>query len=126
MTGRKRADLGFTDALENLDIGEFKPRRTPVRRPAAALTGQAAEAAGFRSREPKAEALPHEPLEEARPAQQRRRRTGRNMQFNLKAKPETIAAYCALADRMGWGLGETLEKAVDLLEAEYGDRSGGT
>jgi hypothetical protein len=32
---------------------------------------------------------------------------------------ETIAAYCALADRMGWGLGETLEKAVALLEERY-------
>jgi hypothetical protein len=29
-------------------------------------------------------------------------------------------AYCAMADRMGWGLGETLEKAVELLEERYG------
>ena len=29
-------------------------------------------------------------------------------------------AYCALADRMGWGLGEALEKAVELLEERYG------
>ncbi len=35
-------------------------------------------------------------------------------------RPETIAAYCALADRMNWGLGETLEKAVELLEERYG------
>lgn len=49
----------------------------------------------------------------------RRRRTGRNAQFNLKAKPETIEAYCAIADAQGWGLGETLEKAVELLEQEY-------
>ena len=50
----------------------------------------------------------------------RRRRTGRNVQFNLKARPETIDAYCALADAMGWGLGETLEYAVALLQREYG------
>jgi hypothetical protein len=41
------------------------------------------------------------------------------VQLNLKARPETIEAYCALADRMGWGLGETLEKAVELLEKHY-------
>ncbi|GLK63677.1 hypothetical protein GCM10017635_11480 [Paracoccus kondratievae] len=50
----------------------------------------------------------------------RRRRTGRSAQFNLKAKPITIEAFCAVADRQGWGLGETLEKAVELLEREYG------
>ena len=49
----------------------------------------------------------------------RRRRTGRNAQFNLKAKPETIETFCAIADRQGWGLGETLEKAVELLAREY-------
>ena len=49
----------------------------------------------------------------------RRRRTGRNAQFNLKARPETIAAFCAVADQQGWGLGETLEYAVTLLEREY-------
>jgi hypothetical protein len=49
----------------------------------------------------------------------RRRRTGRNAQFNLKARPETIEAFCAVADLNGWGLGETLEKAVALLQREY-------
>jgi len=42
-------------------------------------------------------------------------RTGRNAQFNIKARPETIQAYCDIADENGWGLGETLEYAVDLL-----------
>jgi hypothetical protein len=50
----------------------------------------------------------------------RRRRTGRNAQFNLKARPETIAAFCAVADARGWGLGETLEQAVALLQREHG------
>ncbi|MEM9234900.1 MAG: stability/partitioning determinant, partial [Pseudomonadota bacterium] len=54
-----------------------------------------------------------------KPRQQRRRRTGRNAQFNIKAKPETIEAFCAIADAQGWGIGETLEKAVELLEREY-------
>jgi len=120
--GRDRIDLGFGDPLDDLDLTEFKPRHAPVARPESGETSRAAEAAGFRSRESK--------MPDAQPGgaggapQQRRRRTGRNAQFNLKARPETIAAYCALADRMGWGLGETLEKAVELLEERYGQADG--
>ena len=53
----------------------------------------------------------------------RRRRTGRNAQFNLKARPETIEQFCAVADAQGWGLGETLEQAVVLLERAFGATS---
>ena len=137
---KERADLGFSDALDDLDLSEFKPK--PVRaandRPSKAVAAKAAEASGFKSREAKpAKKEVAEPTTIAPEAvvagqgattapkvpesiQQRRRRTGRNAQFNLKARPETIDAYCALADRMGWGLGETLERAVALLEKEYG------
>jgi hypothetical protein len=116
--GRDRADLGFGDPLDDLDLSEFKPRPAPTPRPQTGETSQAAAAAGFRSREPKAS----ESLDgrAGGTTTQRRRRTGRNAQFNLKARPETIEAYCAVADRMGWGLGETLEKAVELLEERYG------
>ena len=72
------------------------------------MAAEAAAAAGFKSREapsPKGE--------------QRRRRTGRNVQFNIKARAETIEAFCAIADAQGWGLGETLEQAVALLEKAY-------
>ncbi len=116
--GRDRADLGFGDALNDLDLSEFKPRQAPVSRPPSGETSRAAEAAGFRSREPKGTENAVGGAGEG--ARQRRRRTGRTAQFNLKARPETIATYCALADRMGWGLGETLEKAVELLEERYG------
>ena len=93
-----------------------KPCQAPVIRPHSEETSRAAEAAGFRSREPKGT----ENQTGCTP-QLRRLRTGRNAKFNLKARPETIAAYCALADRMGRGLGETLEKAVDLLEERYSE-----
>lgn len=136
---RERANLGFSDVLNDLDLSTFTPRspRTPKDRKARAATLEAAEAAGFKSREPKPAAelpakvpaaLPDAPKAGQGGAvapgtpeaiQQRRRRTGRNVQLNLKARPETIEAYCALADRMGWGLGETLEKAVELLEKHY-------
>jgi hypothetical protein len=115
---RDRADIGFSDALDGFDPADWAPapaKPKPPRLPAAE-TRKAAEATGFRSREAPAPAAgagePSPPL--------RRRRTGRNAQFNLKAQPQTIAAYCAIADAHGWGLGETLEHAVALLEREYG------
>lgn len=116
---KERADLGFSGSLDQFNPDEWKP--TPPKRTQApadkAATIKAAAAAGFSSREPK----PVQSQQEAAPPP-RRRRTGRNAQLNLKARPETIAAFCAIADQQGWGLGETLEKAVELLEREHGRR----
>ena len=110
-----RADLGFGDELESFDPSEWTPKaaRAANDRPQAEATREAAKAAGFQSRE----ATPVE-----REAKPRRRRTGRNAQFNIKARPETIEAFCAIADAQGWGIGETLEQAVALLEREYPNR----
>lgn len=107
---RNRADLGFAASLQALDLTGLTGR-LPAR-PPPALVERAAAATGFVSREPKAA--------QAGDAGPRRRRTGRSVQFNLKARPETVAAYVAIADRMGWGLAETLEQAVQLLQREYG------
>ena len=121
--GKERADLGFADALDDFNPAEFKPKPKPVKRandaPKREDAAKVAEALGFKSREAKSPAAP-EGHDGAGQGTQRRRRTGRNAQFNLKAKPETIEAYCAIADRMGWGLGETLEKAVELLNNKFG------
>ena len=116
--GQDRADLGFGGPLDDFDLSEFKPRQAPAPRRPSEETSRAAEAAGFRSREPKTAENLADGVGGAAP--QRRRRTGRNTQFNLKVRQKTMDAYCALADRMGWGLGETLEKAVELLEERYG------
>jgi len=48
---------------------------------------------------------------------------GRNAQFNLKARPDTIQRFCDVADAQDWGLGETLEHAVALLEREYAQKN---
>lgn len=107
MMSKQRANLGFGDALS--DLSDFAPSQKAA--PKDTATEQAAEASGFVSREPKAP---------AQPKQQRRRRTGRNAQFNIKAKPETIAAFYEVADANDWGLGETLEHAVELLKKYEG------
>ena len=114
---KERADLGFANALDEFDPAEWQPNlEKPTRqKPEKTASRLVAEASGFKSREaPKTERAGEGSVVP------RRRRTGRNAQFNLKARPDTIEAFCAVADRQGWGLGETLEKAVELLEREYG------
>lgn len=120
--GKERTDLGFGDELESFNPSEWtpSPQKTANDRPKPEATKQAAVAAGFKSREPVQDGpAPDKP--------QRRRRTGRNVQFNIKARQETIDAFCAVADAKGWGLGETLEYAVALLQEHHGqDRAGGS
>ena len=123
---RPRVDLGFGEPLDSLDLSDFAPDPVPHARarPEAALSRAVAERTGFSSREAAGQGgrTPPPPVD-VTPAERlpvRRRRTGRNAQFNLKAKPETIAAFCAVADANDWGLGETLEYAVALLERNYG------
>jgi len=115
---KPRADLGFGAALD--DLGGFEFKASPIARPPKTETARAAQAAGFQNREPLASPQPGPPPPApSKPvATQRRRRTGRNVQFNIKTTPETIAAFCAIADANGWGLGETLERATALLQRE--------
>jgi len=61
------------------------------------------------SREAQREPIAREP---------RRHRTGRNIQLNIKARAETIERFYAIADRKGWVLGETFERAIAALERE--------
>ena len=107
-----RANLGFGDELDSFNPEEWTPRKKHPAPETTQAVREAAAKAGFKSREP----VPAEPPK----PNQRRRRTGRNAQFNIKARPETIEAFCAVADAQGWGLGETLEYAVALLKRDYG------
>lgn len=110
MTGT-RAKIGFGDALS--DLGGFEP----VKRERPAPEPQAAAAAGFTRREPtlgpEAQPIP--------PKVQRRRRTGRNAQINIKAKQETLDQFYAAVDAMGCGVGEAFEIAVELLQKQVVD-----
>lgn len=105
-----------TNLFDEDDLAEFKP--APAKRQSPAVTKQAAASAGFVSRESKVVPLA-QPAPPPAKSSQRRHRTGRNAQFNMKAKPETIAEFTAIADSQGWVFGEALEKAVDLLRAKY-------
>lgn len=101
MTGR--AKIGFGDALGGLSDFAPAPRQRPT-----VPAKEVAEAAGFVSREVK-------PEPEAPVRQQRRHRTGRSAQINIKAKPETIAAFYAWADKQGLSVAEAFEVAIGKL-----------
>ena len=42
--------------------------------------------------------------------------TGRNVQFNVKARQETIDRFVRITDSQGWVFGETLDHALAVLE----------
>lgn len=111
MSGGEEAGPGRAGLFED-DLSDFRPK--PPAPPEAVR--RLAEDAGFRSREPHPPpANQPAPPERREP---RRWRTGRNQQLNIKARPEAIEAFYALADRQGWVLGETFERAVEALRRE--------
>ena len=107
----KRASV--FDAESDLDVSGFVPKdavRSTVR---PEQVRAVSEAASFQSRERRREMLVNAPKREPR-----RYRTGRNIQLNIKARADAIEAFYAIADRKGWVLGETFERAVAALERE--------
>ena len=107
----------------DIAISGFEPRK--VAKPAAQPDQVKAisETASFVSREPIRAPLQPAPAPVAREAQReptmresRRHRTGRNIQLNIKATAETIDRFYAIADRHGWVLGETFDRAIAALE----------
>jgi hypothetical protein len=98
----------------DLDVSGFTPK-TEVDRsgPPADAVRAIAEAANFRRRDVPAE-------QGVAPPQRahRRHRTGRNVQFNIKATQEAIDAFVTVSDEQGWVFGETLERAVAALKRE--------
>ncbi len=103
---QKRASIFAGDDEPDFDISGFAPatpRPAPERQAVAAVS----DAVGFRSREPV--------------QLKRTPRSGRNVQFNLKATPETIELFRALSERQGWSLAITLERALAALERELAD-----
>ena len=119
MTGERASIFGD----DELDVSGFKPKppTAVIKHPEAAAERVRAvsETVNFRSRDPKPET--------AAPAQreQRRHRTGRNVQLNIKARAEAIEAFYAITDRENWVLGETFERAVEALKRELEQTTSG-
>ena len=100
-------------ADDDLDVSDFIPKAGPDKSaPMPEQVKAIAEEARFRSREPTPAPAPE-------PKRLRRRyRTGRNVQFNVKASQNTVDAFYAISDGNGWVLGETLEHALAALQRE--------
>lgn len=94
--------------LSDLAPGAQAGTKAPVPR---SIVDQVAAATGFPSRQ-----AVEVPAKKAR----RRRTTGRNQQFNIKASQQTIDRFYAMADAANVPLGELLERALDALEAGQG------
>jgi hypothetical protein len=91
----------------DFDVSAFTPKKTPQAEPPAENIRAVAETANFQSREP------------IKAKMQRRRRTGRNLQLNLKVDAATRESLYAITDRQGYTcLGETLERALAALQRE--------
>ena len=101
--GEKRAPI-FED--DDFDVSDFEQPRQSQPRAQADDVRRISEAQNFQSRE----AAPQ--------SRQRRHRTGRNMQLNMKVRPETAQRFNRLCDEHGWVQGEAFEYALDALEKE--------
>jgi hypothetical protein len=126
MRDAARASIFGEQTADRLDLSGFTPR--PARNTTVAdrdTVRRESEAAGFVSRQ--AAAAPAASTDAGSPTLQlpRRRRTGRNIQLNLKVDQNTADRLYRIADRHGWVLGETLEHALEALEKAMATRSGG-
>ena len=109
-----RASIFDEGADQDLDLTGFEPKKARPPRPAESPEKVRAlsEANHFPSRAP---ARPQPP---GNTTLRRGRRTGRNMQLNIKATQDTVDLFYRLSDAQGWVLGETLERALEALERE--------
>jgi hypothetical protein len=102
------------DEAPDLDVGSFAPNTDiDAKAPAAAQVRTVSEAAHFKSREAP---VPKPQMPSRRAARQYR--TGRNVQFNMKARKEDVDAFYAVTEAEGWVLGYTLERAMEALRRE--------
>jgi hypothetical protein len=106
MTDPKRADP--------FDLSDFQP--TPPKKPATVVHKEAIRQVSEDNNFPSRAAERAKPVGSKPVVQQRRRRTGRNVQFNIKATAETIARFTALADRKGIPFGELLDQLLDTAD----------
>jgi hypothetical protein len=107
--------MSRVNPFENLD--DFAPKKKPaqVKPDEKAMIDRIAEDNNFPSRQParKADVVPS-----LGQRTQRRYKTGRNQQINIKATDATIQRFYRLADAENVPLGEILDRALDALEKQ--------
>ncbi len=124
MTESSNARASIFDGDDDFDLSEFTPRpKTAKPRADKDALREVAEKKGFVSREPavreqapKVARTAPPPAPAPEPIPQRRYRTGRNRQLNLKVTDDVLRRFYALADSQDLILGEAFEQAVAALE----------
>jgi len=113
---KKRASIFQESDGEALDLRSFAPKAAiDTKAPPAEQVRAVTEAARFPSREPNTAPKIETQFKRAN----RRYRTGRNVQFAVKASRETVDAFYAITDsHPGWFLGYTLQRAIEALQRE--------
>jgi hypothetical protein len=103
----------FEDGDGDVDLSAFAPKPDSDKpKPPMEQVRAVTEAARFRSREPAPAAsvppkrAPHY------------HKTGRTAQLNVRVMPTSFEKVYAIADRQGWLIGETVERALEALERE--------
>ncbi|MBS1834564.1 MAG: stability/partitioning determinant [Acidobacteria bacterium] len=108
----ERAGLFESSGGDDFDLSSFTTKKTSPAPPVEAVR-TVSEAAQFVSREPvvAAAAVPKKKKD-------RRHRTGRNEQLNIKVTAECLRLFYDLSDTHNWVQGETLERALAALQRE--------
>ncbi|BDC53202.1 hypothetical protein F183_A55170 (plasmid) [Bryobacterales bacterium F-183] len=95
----------------DFDVSVFKPRKSAPPAPPATAVRTVSESAQFVSREPVVAVA-------TKQKRDRRHRTGRNEQLNIKVTAQCMQLFYDLSDNNGWVQGETLERALAALQRE--------
>ena len=105
----------MADEPKRDDPTDFSQFRKPARKVDLSVVDGANEALGYSAQKP---------IQAPAPTPQRRLfRTGRNVQFNIKASAETVRRFVAISDAYEWPSGLTMEYAIDALEKELARES---
>lgn len=109
----------FEDGDGDVDLSAFAPKPDSDKpKPPMEQVRAVTEAARFRSREP----VSSVPLKRS----PRYHKTGRTAQLNVRVMPASFEKVYAIADRQGWLIGETVERALEALERELEGGSHGS
>jgi len=112
---KSRASIFEGGDAPEIDVTGFAPKEaTDTKGPPAEQVRVVSRAAKFLSRESMAPKLEAQFNKRAA----RQFRTGRNVQFNVKALRETVDTFYALSEEQGWVLGYTLQRAIEALQRE--------
>jgi hypothetical protein len=89
------------------DLSDFMTPGPLPPRPDAEAVRAIAEANGFPDRSARTPSPKRE---------QRRYRTGRNAQLNIRVSPEAVDRFVAISDRHGWIFSQALDAMMDAFE----------